>query len=61
MYNPPASPVVQLAGPLFYAACHPTDNSCFSFGNMALQPAGPPFSVILLPATCPHQGIAIAF
>ena len=46
MCNPPAIPVVQPASPLFYAARHPKDNSCFSFGNTALQPAGPPFSVI---------------
>jgi len=48
MCNPPASPVVQSAGPLC-AAHQPADNSCFSFGNTALQPAhpaGPPFSVI---------------
>jgi len=42
MCNPPASPVVQTAGPLFCAARQPVDNSCFSFGNTALQPARPP-------------------
>ena len=48
-------PNVQLAGPPcfglpFSAARRPTENSCFSIGNTALQPArpaGPPFSVIL--------------
>jgi len=52
MWNPPASPVVQPAGPLFSAARQPADNSCFSFGNTALQPAGPPFSVIQFSGSC---------
>ena len=33
--------VVQSAGPPFCAARQPTENSCFSFGNTALQPARP--------------------
>ena len=52
---------VQLTGPLCCAACRPAllcslfsawssvqpaENSCYSFGNTALLPAGPPFSVI---------------
>jgi len=32
---------------VFCAACQPDENSRFSFGNTALQPAGPPISVIL--------------
>jgi len=49
MCSPLGCPVVQPAGPPFCAARQPTENSYFSFGNMALQPAwpaGPPFSVI---------------
>jgi len=41
---------VQPAIPPFCAARQPMENSCFSFGNTALQPArpaGPPFSVVL--------------
>ena len=48
MCSPLACRVVQPAGP-FCAARHPAENSCFSFGNMTLQPArpaGPPFTVI---------------
>jgi len=45
-------PNVQLAGPSVLARplVQPAENSCFSIGNTALQPArpaGPPFSVIL--------------
>ena len=44
-------PNLQLAGPSVLARplVQPAENSCFSFGNTALQPArpaGPPFSVI---------------
>jgi len=42
---------MQPAGPPFCAARQSAENSCFSIGNMALQPArpaGPPFSVIRL-------------
>jgi len=45
MCSPLARPVVQPAGPSC-ATRLPLENSCFSIGNMALQPAGPPFSVI---------------
>jgi len=31
--------VVQPAGPPFFTARQPMENSCFSFGNTALQPA----------------------
>jgi len=41
-----ACPVVQPASPPFCAARQPVENSCVSFGNMALQPTGPLFSVI---------------
>jgi len=49
MCSPLARPVVKPAGPPFCAGRQPAENSCFSFGNTALQPArpaGPPFSVI---------------
>jgi len=36
-----ARPVLQPAGPAFCAACQPVENSCYSFGNTALQPARP--------------------
>ena len=45
--SPLAHPVVQPAGPPFCAARQPAENSCFSCGNIALQPAGHPFSIIL--------------
>jgi len=41
MCSPLARPVVQPAGPPFCAARQPAENSCFSFGNTALQPARP--------------------
>jgi len=41
MYSPLAHPVVQPAGPSFCAARQPAENSCFLFGNTALQPARP--------------------
>jgi len=49
MCSPLAHPLVQPAGPPCCAARQPAENSCFSFGNTALQPArpaGPTFSVI---------------
>jgi len=47
MCSPLAHPVAQPAGPPFCAAGRqPAEYSCFSFGNTALQSAGPPFSVI---------------
>jgi len=49
MYSPLACLIVQPAGPPFCAARQPAENSRFSFGNTALQPAqtvDPPFSVI---------------
>jgi len=41
MCSPLAHHVVQPAGPPFCAARQPAENSCFSFGNSALQPARP--------------------
>ena len=51
MCSPLAHPAVQPTGPPFCAVRQSAENSCFSFGNTALQsarPAGPPFSVILM-------------
>ena len=45
--QPTGCPIVQPAGPPFCAARQTAENSCFSFGNTALQrarPAGPSFS-----------------
>jgi len=39
--QPTGQSCVHPAGPLFCAARQPADNSCFSFGNTALQPARP--------------------
>jgi len=41
MCRPPARLNVQPTGPPFCAAHQPVENSCFSFGNTALQPARP--------------------
>jgi len=41
MCSPLAHPVVHPAGPPFCAARQPAENSCFSFGNKALQPTQP--------------------
>ena len=46
MCSPLSGPAVQPADPLFCAARQPAENSCFSFGNTAPSPPGPPFSVI---------------
>ena len=46
------SPILQCSLP-FCAASQPPENSRFSFGNTALQPARPLFSVILLKAFWP--------
>jgi len=43
--SPPDSLFVQPA-PVFCAVHHPAKSSHFSFGNMGLQPAGPPISFI---------------
>jgi len=55
MCSPPAHLNLQPTGPPCSAACRPAllcssparGKFMFSFGNTALQPAGPPFSVIL--------------
>jgi len=39
MCSPLARPIVQPAGTPFSAARQPVENSCFSFGNTALQPS----------------------
>jgi len=49
MCSPLASPVVQPAGQPFCEARQPAENPCFSFGNMALQPAGPPLAFSVIP------------
>ena len=42
MCSPLARSAVQPAGPPFCAACQPTENSCFSFGNAPSSPPGLP-------------------